>query len=89
MPGLYGHEKLLALGQYPEVSLGRAREKRDEARRLVAEGIDPAVQRLVETNARAHTFAVIAAEWLELLRKRFAPATMEKAERTFRDLINP
>jgi Phage integrase central domain len=34
-------------------------------------------------------FAVIAAEWLGLQRKRFAPATMEKAEWTFRDLINP
>jgi len=86
---LHGRERLLALGQYPDVSLSRAREKRDAARRLVADGVDPAVQRLVEKNAKAETFAVIAAEWLELQRKRFAPATMEKAEWTFRDLINP
>src|SRR5262249_50082884 len=83
---LNGHEKLLALGQYPDVSLSRAREKRDEARRLVADGVDPAVQRLVERNAKADTFAVIAAEWLELQRKRFAPATIEKAEWTEFDL---
>jgi len=31
----------------------------------------------------------VALEWLEMQRKRFAPATMEKAEWTFRDLINP
>jgi hypothetical protein len=44
---------------------------------------------LVDRNAKADTFAVIASEWLELRRKRFAPATMKKAEWTFRDLINP
>ena len=86
---LHERERLLALGQYSDVSLSHAREKRDAARRLVADGIDPAVRRLVEKNAKADAFAVIAAEWLELQRKRFAPATMEKAEWTFRDLINP
>jgi hypothetical protein len=86
---LHGREKLLALGQYPDVPLARARQKRDEARRLVADGADPAVQRLVDRNSKGDTFAVIAAEWLALQRKRFAPATMEKAEWTFRDLINP
>jgi hypothetical protein len=86
---LHGRGKLLALGQYPDVPLVRARQKRDEARRLIAGGIDPAVQRLVDRNAKADTFAVIASEWLELRRKRFAPATMKKAEWTFRDLINP
>jgi hypothetical protein len=69
--------------------LARARQKRDEARRLGADGVDPAVQRLADRNAKADTFAVIAAEWLALQRRRFAPATMEKAEWTFHDLINP
>jgi hypothetical protein len=54
---------VLALGHYPDVPLARARQKRDEARRLVADGIDPAVQRLVDRNANADTFAVIASEW--------------------------
>ena len=62
---------------YPDVPLARARQKRDEARRLVADGVDSAVQRLVDRNTKADTFAVIAAEWLVLQRKRFAPATME------------
>jgi len=34
-----GAEKLLILGQYPEVSLKRAREKRDDARRLLLDGV--------------------------------------------------
>ena len=36
-----GVEKRLSLGTYPETSLKSAREKRDEARALIAQGIDP------------------------------------------------
>lgn len=84
-----GKEKLLSLGAYPYISLKRAREKREEARRLLEEGCDPSVQRQESIQARTHTFATIAAEWLALQRKRFAEATMVKAEWTFNDLINP
>jgi hypothetical protein len=63
---LDGREKLLALGQYPDAPQARARQKRDHARSLVADGVDPAMRRLVERKAKADTFAVIAAEWLEL-----------------------
>lgn len=38
-------EKLISLGAYPDVTLKRAREKRDEARKLVADEIDPSVER--------------------------------------------
>jgi Arm DNA-binding domain len=36
---MYGRERLLTLGAYPEVTLRRAREKRDEARKLIADAI--------------------------------------------------
>ena len=36
-----GKQKLLALGQYPAVSLADARKRRDEARQLLANGVDP------------------------------------------------
>ncbi|WP_233980928.1 Arm DNA-binding domain-containing protein, partial [Pectobacterium versatile] len=36
-----GKQHLLALGVYPEISLSEARQKRDEARKQVAAGIDP------------------------------------------------
>ena len=42
---IFGKERLLALGAYPDVSLGRAREKRNEARSLVADGIDPGAKK--------------------------------------------
>lgn len=84
-----GVEKLLSLGTYPEVSLKRVREKRDDARKLLADGIDPSIKRRSERAAHADTFGAIALEWLELQRKKFAPTTFEKAEWTFKDLVNP
>ncbi len=40
-------EKLLALGRYPDVSLAKARERREDARRLLADGIDPNAHRKI------------------------------------------
>lgn len=61
-------EKVLALGVFPEVSLKRAREKRDEARRLLADHIDPGTQKKQEEHqrrvAQLQTFEAVAREWL-------------------------
>jgi hypothetical protein len=70
-----GVEKLLALGQYPDVTLKRAREKRDEARRVVADGVDPSAKRQAERAASADTFEAIAREWLGLQSKVLAADT--------------
>lgn len=40
-----GKPGLLSFGTYPEVSLAQARDKRDEARKLIANGVDPAENR--------------------------------------------
>lgn len=37
----YGQERALSFGKYPEVTLKMARDKRDEARAMLAEGVDP------------------------------------------------
>ena len=59
-------EKLLAFGTYPDISLTDARQRRDEARRQLAHGIDPRAirkaQKQAET-AETETFEVIAREW--------------------------
>src|ERR1700733_3515889 len=73
-----GVEKLLSLGSYPDVPLKRAREKRDDARRLVADGIDPSAKRQAEKAAQVDTFEAIAREWLDLQSKRLSPSTLEK-----------
>jgi integrase len=61
-----GKEKLLALGTYPEISLADARQRRDEARKQVAHGIDPGSLRKAMKQAETQekeTFEVIAHEW--------------------------
>lgn len=67
-----GKERLLSHGPYPDVSLAAARQKRDEARALIAEGTDPGQQKKLdkiaaETMART-TFKLVAEEHLENLK---------------------
>ena len=69
-----GTEKLLALGAYPDVNLVRARERRDEARRLLADGVDPGAQRKAEKAAQAVTFKAVAEEFLASRRDALTPA---------------
>jgi hypothetical protein len=46
-----GREKLISFGQYPDVPLKAARERRDEARRLIAARVDPSEKRKTERAA--------------------------------------
>lgn len=62
---LAGKEKLISLGQYPEVSLAMARDRRDEERRKIADGINPAEERRNERGARENTFKAVAEDWLK------------------------
>src|SRR5207248_11304305 len=71
-----GREKLISLGAYPDVPLKRAREKRDEARRLIADDIDPSAERQAKRAALLETFEGVAKEWLELQSKSLAPETI-------------
>lgn len=64
-----GKEKLISFGTFPLIGLKEAREKRDEAKRLLADGIDPSAHRRAERNAvinkEQNGFEVVAREWLE------------------------
>jgi integrase len=70
-----GKEKRLSLGVYPDIGLKDARERRDEARRQVANGIDPSAIRKAEKASKADTFEILAREWHT---KRFAPEVTEQ-----------
>jgi Arm DNA-binding domain len=59
-----GLEKGIGLGAYPDVSLKRAREKRDDVRREVADGIDPSATRKAAKRAEANSVEAVAVEWL-------------------------
>ena len=56
-------QKLLALGVYPEVSLADAREKRDEARKHLADGLDPSKLKKKQKNPDDRRFETVAREW--------------------------
>ena len=64
-----GKEKRISLGVYPDVSLKDARDRRDAARKLLANGIDPSRdrkrQKFVEANQAASTFETVTREWFE------------------------
>ncbi len=63
-----GKEKRLALGVYPEIGLADARERRAQARKLLADGIDPAEHRkavkVAGQERAANSFEIVAREWL-------------------------
>ena len=62
-----GKEKQISLGVYPDVSLKNARERRDEARKLIANDIDPSENRKAKRAAKeeraGNSFEVVAREW--------------------------
>jgi integrase len=72
-----GKEKRISLGIYPEVSLKDARDRRDAARRLLANGVDPSENRKARKTARAdgmaNSFEVIAREWFAKHSPTWAP----------------
>lgn len=62
-----GKEKRISLGTYPDTKLGKARERRDEARRLVSEDIDPSqhkkAHKAAQADLEANSFELVALEW--------------------------
>jgi integrase len=78
-----GKQKLLALGVYPKVSLARARQAREDAKRLLAEGADPTLEkkRRKQEHTDAVTFRAIADEYVtKLKREGRADTTIAKTE---------
>ena len=80
-----GKEKRLSLGTYPDTGLADARGKRDDARKLIAAGIDPSQKRKADKAAgaisSANSFEVVARSWLETQRRVLEPITLTKADR--------
>lgn len=77
-----GKEKLLSLGVYPEVTLAKARHRRDDARALVQEGRDPGAERQADKLraklAADNTFEAVAREWLEMKAHEWTPRQHDK-----------
>ena len=71
-------EKGVTLGAYPAIGLAEARERRDELRRMLSNGIDPAAHRKATKVARAtaaeNSLEVVAREWFV----KMSPGWVEK-----------
>jgi integrase len=81
-----GKQKTLALGVYPAITLAKARERRDEARKLLAHDTDPsmvkAVQKQTRQQAAANSFEAVAREWHGKKLPGWAPATGQRILRS-------
>jgi integrase len=62
-----GKEKRISLGVYPDVGLRAARDRRDAARALLADGVDPSqarkYQKAAPADRAADSFEIVAREW--------------------------
>jgi hypothetical protein len=89
-----GRQNMLTFGPFPTVSLATARSKRDDARKLLAEGSDPSVKRKLDKIAAAttaqNTFGAVAAEYLAHMEVNgVAESTMSKNRWLLQDLALP
>jgi hypothetical protein len=76
-----GKEKRLALGKYPDVGLKEARERRDDARKLLANGSDPGAvkkaQKAAQQERAANTFEAVARKWFSKWETEVTTSTAE------------
>jgi integrase len=88
-----GKPKMLSLGTYPLTSLTEARQKRDEAKKLVAAGINPSDVRKRDKQDRqneiSNTFEAIAREWYEKRIDRWSASYSEEMLKTFEADVFP
>ncbi|ELE9456948.1 integrase arm-type DNA-binding domain-containing protein [Salmonella enterica] len=85
-----GKERTLAIGVYPDVSLSDAREKRDAARKLIAEGIDPCEQKRANKSLpdTAQTFETVTRQW-HRSNKKWSESHSEKVLKSMETHVFP
>ena len=92
-----GKEKLLALGVYPEVTLAEARDRRGQARKVLAAGNDPGETKKqakeLATLKATNTFESLSREWYDQRRHEWAPKTsgmvLDRLERHILPKLGP
>jgi integrase len=85
--------KTLSMGVYPDVTLAEARQRREQARKLLANGVDPSEHKKAQKAASqvraANSFEVIAREWFEKHRDTWASTHSEKIIRRLEKDVFP
>jgi integrase len=88
-----GKEKRLSLGVYPHISLKQARDRRDDAKKLLANGVDPSEQRKATkaavTERAANSFEAVAREWFASFSKKWVKGHSDKILRRLEHNVYP
>lgn len=84
-----GKEKRLALGVYPDVSLAQARERCGQARKHLANGVDPGVLKQANKAATENSFEAVAREWHTKFSPGWAPHHADKIIRRLEREVFP
>lgn len=89
-----GKENILSFGKYPIISLAEARQKRNDAKKLIYDGIDPSAKRktdkIAAKNASRETFGLIADEYLQQMKDNGASeSTLKKNTWLLKILAKP
>jgi len=89
-----GKEKLLSYGPYPQITIAEARKKREESKKLLNEGGDPAIQKKLDNiaarTASNNTFGLVAKEYLaNMASNDAASSTLSKNRWLLLDIASP
>jgi len=88
-----GKARLMSFGIYPDVSLSEARERRSEARKLIADGSDPiqdrAAKKQHQVEMQQNTFENLARQWFIYRRESLSPRTLNVVQRRFERDVFP
>lgn len=86
-----GKQKMLALGVYPMVSLAEARKRRDAAKKLVSDGIDPSQKKKEDKieESGALTFEAVARDWHTSCSKKWSDSHSERVLKSLVDNLFP
>lgn len=83
---LHNNESMLALGRNPDVSLKRARELHQEARKLIASGISPVHHKQQE---KLSIVGAVASTWQEATNGRLRASTATQRDREIKNDLLP
>ncbi|WP_047605672.1 tyrosine-type recombinase/integrase [Rahnella aquatilis] len=86
-----GKQKMLALGVYPTVTLADARKRREMAKKLVSDGIDPAEKKKEDKieQSGSTTFEAVARDWHAACSKKWSSSHSERVLKSLADNLFP
>jgi len=84
-----GRRRTLAVGVYPDVTLAQARERRDQARALLANGADPSAVKQTRKAATENSFEAVAREWHAKFSPGWVPHHADKIIKRFEREVFP